>query len=190
MISKYQVRVDDEKVASELEDPGLLKHMSDARAELAAHDGRHAKIPTPAELRAQDLNIRRQFAQFITETDAEKLALQTVSDEVRRFARAAENLRQPRSGRAPVSSLHSYPPLLTNLPPDVVAYVELLQRRIDAQHVEIERIGQAFDACAKQMIVTRREYELFATNCGRAIAALTAADAESASGKYLPYDAR
>jgi hypothetical protein len=157
---RHQVDLNDGGNLGDLEDPALMEHMDNARAQFEAYQARAAELPAAAAMVSADVQARRALSGLTTSMNEHKIALQTVCGDVHLQAANAGKLS---NGGRP----HGYPTLRTPLAPDQAKLFEWMQSKLDAASTELTRIGDTIERFERQLALTRRAYETVAVGLTR-----------------------
>lgn len=150
---KHQANLDNEKEVSALEDPGLMKHMREARRRAAADEAEKLKLPELSALLAEDKKMRQSMSTIITTLKEEKMRLQCANEEIIAAATSVNKIvgkDQP----------HGYPPVddcvLDKPTKKVLIHLE---KKIRSPTADLAGVGEALDSFERTLTLMRRAYE-------------------------------
>lgn len=149
---KHQVDLNDERNLSELEDPGLVSHMEQARRTLASQMAKSGALPARADMRAKQVQNARQFSSLIQKLDQVKRDLQCGTEET--FLQAA-NAAKLAAGQTP----HAFPRVAVGWPPNHEA-LGALGRKIAAAAKSCETTSDVLVEAVAGFDVLRRDSEV------------------------------
>jgi hypothetical protein len=144
----HQVDLNDAKHLADLEDPGLLAHMDQARKHLADHERAAAALPDDESLRRADVEARRSLSSLMTSLKTQQMALQVACDNV---LLAATNAQRLVAGDWP----HGYPG--SGISEKNVTH---LGRKVASAGEDLLGIVATFGAFENELTLARRAYEV------------------------------
>jgi hypothetical protein len=157
---RHQVNLNDGGNLADLEDPALMEHMDNARAQFMSYQAKLGEIPTAANMGSADLHAKLALSGLTTRLNDQKMVLHTACGEVHLQAANAGKLA---GGGRP----HGYPTMQTPLTPDQAQVFAWMQLKLDAASAELSRIGDTIETFECEVILARRAYEAVAVGLTR-----------------------
>ena len=148
-----QIDLDNEKNIKALEDPGLIKHMEEARSRLKLLDTEAKKLENQeyiASFNSQDLSVRSSLSQVINTLQSVLMSLKIAAGDT---SLECSNALKITKGLTP----HGYPATAT-----VVATLEhfqVMSKRLDKISNDLDNTIESADKMSCELTRARRNYE-------------------------------
>ncbi len=139
-----QVDLNDEKNLADLEDPSLMKHVREARDQLARWEEGRSVVPSTENLIRDDKASRQAISQAITAINEQKMALQCAIEEA---TLNGTNVGRIVAGEKP----HSYPQAGMK-----TENLKHLQKKIESNVASFTDVYQALERIERDIVLFRR----------------------------------